>query len=173
MEIRNFSQRSETVVNLTIRHLTSIVAKGSFLFLVGPEMWKVLHTDWTCQGRKQSPISLKTEDVVNDTMCKNIAIRVEPEGRPLRGILRNNGHAPTFSLTSNTIVRLFGGLLPNDYFLKQLHFHFGCENKKGSEHRIDGQSFPMEVGLCTIVKSQNPKQESRCFKNLVYHLSKF
>eukprot|EP00795_Rhopilema_esculentum_P000245 gene245-9888_t len=114
---------------------------------IGPEMWKVLHTDWTCQGRKQSPISIKTEDVVNDTMCKNIAIRVEPEGRPLRGILRNNGHAPTFSLTSNTIVRLLGGLLPNDYFLKQLHFHYGCENKRGSEHRIDGQSFPMELHL--------------------------
>ena len=112
----------------------------------GPEMWKVLHTDWTCQGRKQSPINIKTDNVANDTICKNIVVRVEPEGRPITGILRNNGHAPTFSLTSGATVRLMGATLPNDYFLKQLHFHFGCENSRGSEHKIDDQSFPMEVG---------------------------
>ena len=115
-------------------------------------MWKVLHTDWTCQGRKQSPINILTDSIKNDTVCKNVIIRIEPEGRPISGILRNNGHAPTFSLANSATVRLIGGKLPNDYFLKQLHFHFGCDASRGSEHQLDGQSYPLEVGLYLRVR---------------------
>ncbi len=108
-------------------------------------MWKVLHTDWTCQGRKQSPINIRTDRVANDTVSKNIVIHVEPEGRPISGILRNNGHAPTLSLSNSATVRLMGGTLPSEFFLKQLHFHFGCESARGSEHKIDGEAYPLEV----------------------------
>ena len=108
-------------------------------------MWRVLHTEWTCQGRKQSPIDIRTDQVINDTVVKNIVIKVEPEGRPLSGILRNNGHAPTFSLTEGATVKLSGATLVNEYVLRQFHFHFGCDDSKGSEHKIDGQAYPLEV----------------------------
>eukprot|EP00794_Sanderia_malayensis_P007019 gene7019-7805_t len=114
---------------------------------IGPEMWKVLHTDWTCQGRKQSPIDIRTDHVTNTTVVKNIVMQVEPAGHPISGVLRNNGHAPTLSLSSSVSVRLIGGNLLNDYYLKQLHFHFGCTNSRGSEHEIDGQKYPSELHL--------------------------
>ena len=31
------------------------------------------------------------------------------------------------------------------YLLKQLHFHWGNDDTVGSEHTIDGQSYPLEV----------------------------
>ena len=76
---------------------------------------------------------------------KNIMIKVVPPNSPLSGVLRNNGHAPTLSLADDISVKLFGGSLTNDYYLKQLHFHFGCDSSSGSEHHIDGVVLPLEV----------------------------
>ena len=33
------------------------------------------------------------------------------------------------------------------YKIEQLHFHFGCENNKGSEHTVDGQRYSGEVTI--------------------------
>ena len=78
-------------------------------------------------------------------MTKNIAIKQNPPHVPLTGMLKNNGHSPTFTLTGPTTVRLLGGTLMNDYFLKQIHFHFGCTDETGSEHFINGLQYPLEV----------------------------
>jgi len=38
-----------------------------------------------------------------------------------------------------------GGDLSGTYSLVQFHFHWGKTNDKGSEHLIDGKSYPLEV----------------------------
>lgn len=38
-----------------------------------------------------------------------------------------------------------GGPLEGPYRLKQLHFHWGKKRDVGSEHTVDGKSFPSEV----------------------------
>lgn len=38
-----------------------------------------------------------------------------------------------------------GGGLTADYDLVQFHIHWGTDNSKGSEHTLNGRSFPMEV----------------------------
>ena len=40
-----------------------------------------------------------------------------------------------------------GGPLDHAYQLQQLHFHWGAENSRGSEHTLDGRRFPMEMHL--------------------------
>ena len=40
-----------------------------------------------------------------------------------------------------------GGPLKSNYTFHQLHFHWGEDNEKGSEHRINGKSFPMEMHI--------------------------
>lgn len=40
-----------------------------------------------------------------------------------------------------------GGGLKNTYRAKQFHFHWGSEDKRGSEHDINNHHFPMEVHL--------------------------
>ena len=65
--------------------------------------------------------------------------------KPITGEIRNNGYAPTFFLAEELTVKLAGGLLQENYFLKQFNFHFGCNDTVGSEHTIDGNTYPIEV----------------------------
>ena len=48
---------------------------------------------------------------------------------------------------SNSAAVLSGGPLGSDYKVLQLHFHWGSDDTKGSEHFYDGQVFPMEVHI--------------------------
>ena len=43
--------------------------------------------------------------------------------------------------------KLSGGPLSSDYSVLQLHFHWGSDGSKGSEHFYDGQAYPMEVHI--------------------------
>ena len=38
-----------------------------------------------------------------------------------------------------------GSLGDNVYNLLQFHFHWGANDKVGSEHTVDGERFPLEV----------------------------
>ena len=40
---------------------------------------------------------------MDNEIVKNIVIKVTPQNSPLSGVLRNNGHAPTLSLSMITI----------------------------------------------------------------------
>ncbi|XP_065668854.1 uncharacterized protein LOC100212032 isoform X3 [Hydra vulgaris] len=113
----------------------------------GPQAWHLLNVDWTCTARKQSPIDIDTKYLIDNVAVKNIVLKVNPPNSPLIGTLRNNGHAPTLSISNDVSIKLFGGNLVNDYFFKQLHFHFGCTSGTGSEHQIDGNAFPLEIHL--------------------------
>ena len=42
-------------------------------------------------------------------------------------------------------IGISGSGLPTDYYLEQVHFHWGTTNKVGSEHMVDGHAYPMEV----------------------------
>lgn len=65
--------------------------------------------------------------------------------KPITGELRNNGYAPKFYIGEGSTVQLACGLLQGKYFLKEFHFHFGCNDTVGSEHAIDGNTYPIEV----------------------------
>jgi len=147
---------------LTLRNITDVgrtrgpISVGNKAFFAfsydesspfGPPSWQILNPEWTCTARKQSPINIETQYLMDNDMVKNIMVKVEPPNSPVFGILRNNGHAPTLSLSSDVTVKLFGGTLKNDYYLKQLHFHFGCDNTEGSEHHINGIIYPLELHL--------------------------
>lgn len=42
---------------------------------------------------------------------------------------------------------LSGGPLSCSYKLEQFHYHWGCEDKWGSEHHVDGQSYAGEMHM--------------------------
>lgn len=42
------------------------------------------------------------------------------------------------------------GGLSSVYSTAQFHFHWGSDDGHGSEHQIDGQTFPLEVRIKTI-----------------------
>ena len=115
-------------------------------FVPGPDEWETLNANWSCNGRKQSPIDIQTDQVIPENPNpSNIRVVVEPKGSPITGELVNNGHAPTFYVAEELTVRLTGGGLRQEYFLKKFYFHFGCDNTVGSEHSIDSNKYPVEV----------------------------
>jgi hypothetical protein len=38
-----------------------------------------------------------------------------------------------------------GGLVAGKYDFRQLHFHWGANDTRGSEHAIEGRQYPIEV----------------------------
>lgn len=55
------------------------------------------------------------------------------------------------------------GGLSSVYSTAQFHFHWGAENSFGSEHQIDGQSFPLEVKELTILNLFSKRNNSYLF----------
>ena len=84
-----------------------------------------------------------------------------PCGR-VTGELLNGGHSPVFNIDSSKGgAKLSGGPLECDeYALQQFHFHFGCENNRGSEHLIDNQTFPAQV--CSSSCNQRKNKITKC-----------
>jgi carbonic anhydrase len=66
--------------------------------------------------------------------------------------LENNGHSVELVIPEQDIgsAKLSGGPLSGSYQLHQLHFHWGEDNSKGSEHTVDGKRFPLEMHLVHV-----------------------
>ena len=57
-------------------------------------------------------------------------------------------------LSGNTAA-LTGGPLSDTYNVLQLHFHWGSDDTKGSEHFYDGKAYPLEVHIVHINSKYN------------------
>uniref|UniRef100_A0A8C3UHG9 Carbonic anhydrase 4 n=1 Tax=Catharus ustulatus TaxID=91951 RepID=A0A8C3UHG9_CATUS len=103
----------------------------------------------TCSGNKQSPVNIVTKNVVYEKSLKPLTF----EGYDVKGsgqwLLENNGH--TVKVTLNTSPKIGGGGLPRKFKAVEFHLHWGVpekpQNIPGSEHSIDGEKYPMEVGV--------------------------
>jgi len=62
-----------------------------------------------------------------------------------------------FSLENEGIMTTKGGALGANYEVLQFHLHWGANNRKGSEHLVDGKSYPMEVRKSLNVSLYNVK----------------
>ncbi|CAG9787467.1 unnamed protein product [Diatraea saccharalis] len=94
-------------------------------------------------GKRQSPIDIRTSDVVKDYTKKFIkygSLKLNGYHRALvSGI--NNGHTVQFSSEGEEAIHptVTGGPLQHLYRLEQLHFHWL------SEHSVNGNKYPMEI----------------------------
>jgi len=111
----------------------------------GEEYWNV--TDTTqCHGIRQSPININTSTVFDLYFWNRLVLT--DYNKAIVGKLKNNGHTLVWtpdSLTGAPTVQM--PLLTGTYSFEQLHFHWGSHDQQGSEHTINGRSFPMEVHL--------------------------
>lgn len=55
------------------------------------------------------------------------------------------------TLTSSATIEVVEGGLSGTYEVSHSHFHWGKANANGSEHQIDGKSFPIEVNQKVII----------------------
>ena len=82
-----------------------------------------------------------------DANLEGLRFTCDNRNGQVNGVLVNNGHAPTLAIDKpKGTASLTGGPLGDSvYKLQQLHFHFGCEDSKGSEHTVDGEAYSGEV----------------------------
>ncbi|XP_045187564.2 carbonic anhydrase 1-like [Mercenaria mercenaria] len=107
----------------------------------GPDDWPNQYP--ACRGRSQSPIDIRTEATIySPYLTEFIFSRPSPRSK---FIVHNNGHAIQVNTEGNFY--LHRGGLGNVYSTVQLHFHWGDSDQHGSEHTVNGASYPLEMHI--------------------------
>ncbi|XP_077534425.1 carbonic anhydrase 1-like [Haemaphysalis longicornis] len=102
----------------------------------------------SCGGSLQSPVNIDKYGVVHDLAME--PLHFEGHQVPLHKFVLNvNGLMLTLRASpsdqTNRTVR--GGRLPGTFTFHSALFHWGSTSISGSEHRIDGAAYPMELQL--------------------------
>lgn len=68
----------------------------------------------------------------------------------ITGVLHNTGQSLVFRVDKDTKqhVNISNGPLAYKYQFEEIYIHYGTENNQGSEHQINGYTFPGEVSIC-------------------------
>ncbi|XP_312595.6 carbonic anhydrase 7 [Anopheles gambiae] len=113
---------------------------------LGPPNWPIVAP--ACGGQFQSPININTSRALKVNRKVPLEI-VGLKNRPTYITAENEGYSvkftPKWGFRTRPMMR--GGPLKTAYFFEQMHFHWGPNNSEGSEHRINGERFPLEVHL--------------------------
>ncbi|PSN32015.1 hypothetical protein C0J52_18083 [Blattella germanica] len=102
----------------------------------------------TCGGEYQSPIKIIGHRAIPLSLR---AVEMVGYHDPLPGPLSliNNGHSvklkPEGLQNVPSPPAVYGALLSDHYVLDSFHFHWGLRNYRGSEHRVNGIRYPMEM----------------------------
>ncbi|KAK3083677.1 hypothetical protein FSP39_001336 [Pinctada imbricata] len=97
-----------------------------------------------CAGRMQSPVSIDTAKVILDEELTMFNLRGYDNVNRVNMTLQNNGHTVQVDLMGNDM-NVSGGGVGDTFRAKQFHFHWGSEDRRGSEHDINGVHYPMEM----------------------------
>lgn len=72
----------------------------------------------------------------------------------ISGLITNTGHSVIFTAGNDTVanydgmqtpVNISGGPLSYRYRFHEIHMHYGLNDQFGSEHSVEGYTFPAEV----------------------------
>lgn len=109
----------------------------------GPDTWVEGYP--VANGARQSPINIVPKDAAYDSSLKQLKLQYDPSDA--KGIL-NNGHSFQVDFVDDTdSSTLSGGPISGVYRLRQFHCHWGSSDDCGSEHTVNGISFPCELHL--------------------------
>lgn len=110
----------------------------------GPEKWPYLGYS-QCSGQRQSPINVVTNRVIRKHFKP---IEFEHFNQiPEEMNMTNNFHSAKATLDWERVPRISSGGLPGEYKVINFHFHWGRMDYRGSEHTVDGESYPLEMHI--------------------------
>uniref|UniRef100_A0A0P4WBY1 Carbonic anhydrase n=1 Tax=Scylla olivacea TaxID=85551 RepID=A0A0P4WBY1_SCYOL len=108
----------------------------------GPLTWPAAFPK--CGGSRQSPVALISDEAVPGPPVEHFTFH-NYNLVPLSIKVTNTGHS--VKVTPISDASLTGGNLTDRYIFTQFHFHWGSTNNRGSEHTVDGVTFPGELHL--------------------------
>ncbi|RVE45719.1 hypothetical protein evm_009627, partial [Chilo suppressalis] len=110
----------------------------------GPAFWGLINPEWSLcnKGRRQSPVNLEPEKLLFDPNLRFLHI----DKHRINGLISNTGHSVIFTVENETRhhINITGGPLSYKYQFHEIHIHYGLHDQFGSEHAINGYSFPAE-----------------------------
>jgi len=113
----------------------------------GPNNWNRIFP--TCDGENQSPIDIPRTGLPIVTDYAPLKLE-HYDLAPLKATIINNGHTAKMTMvpvSGEMTPMMSGGGLGHSYKFAQVHFHWGEDESKGSEHLKSSSSFPMEMHL--------------------------
>ncbi|XP_056410632.1 carbonic anhydrase 4-like [Hyla sarda] len=116
-----------------------------------PSTWASLGS---CNGSRQSPIDIPEDSAKFNESLGPIVFKNYSNQQTLQSI-SNTGH--TVEIAVSTGVSVSGGGLPSTYEAIAFHFHWG-NGTSGSEHRLSGKQFPMEMHIVHTKGGMNLSQ---------------
>ncbi|BFZ04451.1 hypothetical protein BsWGS_07490 [Bradybaena similaris] len=129
----------------TVRRYGRTDSSGSDDSLASEEKWH--QEQLTCRAETDhphSPIDIDTSKVVPREYLPLKFSLYDFAG--VRMVLQNNGTVLKIDI-GNGEPHVTGGGMIELYRANHVHFHWGSDSTRGSEHTIDGQHFPMEMHI--------------------------
>merc|ERR1719244_1214539 len=115
----------------------------------GPAYWGDLFPQ--CNGLSQSPIDISTNNVSPISEPSPLTFSNYNEGNK---DLKNKGTSVLLDFEDDADFGILrGGPLEGAYKILQLHFHWGKDDTRGSEHTVDGREYPLELH---VVHTKDP-----------------
>ncbi|XP_076631914.1 carbonic anhydrase 2 [Colletes latitarsis] len=121
----------------------------------GPSHWGENHK--ACLGKQQSPIDIEAKDV---TMASYPPLEFSNLQNPHKANLTNNGHTVMIQSVDTELPTISGGPINDTYIFQQMHFHWGQNDRIGSEDLINNHSFSMELHAVFWKKSYETADEA-------------
>ncbi len=123
----------------------------------GPENWGRVKGGSQCLGSNQSPIDINSMETIEKQFKPFVFHNYNSNGmsgnaRPVE--MANNGKTIRITLEGDYLVR--GGGLPSVYQAAQMHFHWGVDWQRGSEHTFNGRAFPAELHIVHFDRNRYP-----------------
>ncbi|XP_078689979.1 carbonic anhydrase 2-like isoform X1 [Branchiostoma floridae x Branchiostoma belcheri] len=109
----------------------------------GPSKW---HEQFpVAKGQRQSPIDIVTDKVVFDQTLSDNPLKISYSNNCCQSV--TNTGASFQVAVDGAGTEISGGPLDSSYKLVQFHAHWGHGGNEGSEHTVDGVTYPAELHL--------------------------
>jgi len=113
---------------------------------LGPDNWAAVDRRCAHHSPRQSPINVLIHHSEYSDSLDRISLKDSGDADgSITGL--NNGHSVNFRFANS--IRVKGGDLTATYKVAGAHFHWGRTDAVGSEHYINGHSFPLELHIVT------------------------
>lgn len=123
---------------------SSVYCEWSYHGDTGPNNWSSLYPE--CSKAKQSPVEIFHEKAEPDDSLNSFHFEGYENTDSLENFtVWNDGYTVTVRVHGD--LQISGGGLEGMYALQHFHFHWGHSDRVGSEHVLDGESYPLEMHL--------------------------